>query len=370
MSNFVAQSVSRLFLQIRNIIRKAFPRLAKLTQNALDFSDLSGGFAQLSLQVKAITKIAAHQPGNARKLSQVLTVAAKNGTDGGKRALNVIMTHGQNGMDTLYAALRKGPKGLKFIADHPALAARGLKNIRKGAVWGAHEWSNFARNSAALATLIKGIVLATLTAMLCWLLVPTWVLQRVMPSKASASKPGSTASSSTRSHPFARLVSSPIGFATGAGCLVFLLILLQSGLGSGASASSVHLGNYEGPAAGGDPATSPILSAFMVVLTLGVQLAIWIFVRNKLADIDRPGDSCRLQLKRLENLDTFLDLPLYAGLALTVCSFLLITYNPGVSRLLAYTSTIIGILAAVSLRVSIVHPVKERLVKQAEAELS
>jgi hypothetical protein len=347
-----------------------FYDLSKHTKSWAEYSTLIKHTDSLD-QLKAITKIAAHQPGNARKLSQILSVAAKSGADGGKRALNVVMTHGQKGMDSLYAAIRKGPKGLKFIADHPTLAARGLKTIGKATIWGLHEWDDFARASATLATFIKACLLAAITALLSWLIIPHRLLQRIMPRKAApSSMSGAPASSSSPPSVATRLIASPVGFAIGAGCLVFLLAFLQSGLPGGSASASVTFTEDGGHAPSGNPASSPVLSSLMVVLTLGVQLAIWIFVRNKLADIDQPGDSARLQLKRLENLDTFLDLPLYAGLALTVCSFLLITYNPGVSRLLAYTSTIIGIIAAVTLRVYIVHPLKERLVKQVEAELS
>jgi len=66
-------------------------------------------------------------------------------------------------------------------------------------------------------------------------------------------------------------------------------------------------------------------------------------------------------LKRLENLDVFLDLPLFTGLALTVCAFILITLNAGMSRHFAYTATVVGILSAVSLRIRYQYPLRERL---------
>lgn len=382
----LAESVIKQLSKVAKTIdttSDAGKKIEYLKEALLPFYDLSkhtktwAGYATLikhtdSLdQVKAITKIAGYRPGNSKKLSQILSVASTNVANGGKRSLDVILTNGQKGMDSLYAAIRKGPKGLKFIADHPTLATRGLKNVGKATIWGRHEWDNFARDLAVQATLIKASLMAAFTFLLCWLLTPQYIFQRILPCKtAPASLSGAPAAFSSWPSTATRIIASPVGFALGAGFLIFLIILLQSGLGGTAASISATFSEDGGYAPSGNPASSPVLSSLMVVLPLGVQLAIWISVRNKLVDIDQSGDSCRLQLKRLENLDTFLDLPLYAGLALTVCSFLIINYNPGVSRLLAYISTVVGIIAAVSLRINIVHPLKERLLKQVETGIS
>jgi len=314
-----------------------------------------------------MTKIAAHQPGNARKLSQILSVAGKSGVDGGKRAMEVVMSHGQNGMDALYAAIRKGPAGLKFVADHPALVARGLKNIRKGSVWGTHEWSDFSRRFGWLAAPIKASLLGLLTMGLFHLLVPKWMLQRLVCKPTTAT--GSTAPAS----PTQRILSSKLGITCSLGLLTTLVVLAYTGLTPRATSTDDFLETHfstTGTTQAVSGVSSPALSATMVLLTLGIQIGIWVFVRNKLADVERPDDSPQLQAKRLENLDIFFDLPLYAGLALTIFSFILITYDAGVSRLLAYTSTIIGILIAVSVRIHLVHPMKERLLKKMDTRAS
>ena len=65
---------------------------------------------------------------------------------------------------------------------------------------------------------------------------------------------------------------------------------------------------------------------------------------------------------------TLLDTPVLwsadvATLALTVIAFILITLNAGMSRHFAYTSTVVGILSAVSLRIRYLYPLKERLIQ-------
>ena len=91
---------------------------------------------------------------------------------------------------------------------------------------------------------------------------------------------------------------------------------------------------------------------------------VWFYVRKKIRFVeDDESEAPALRLKRLENLDIFFDLPLYTGLALTVIALILIALNAGMSRLFAYTSTVVGILSAVSLRIRYVFPLKERLIQ-------
>ena len=60
--------------------------------------------------------------------------------------------------------------------------------------------------------------------------------------------------------------------------------------------------------------------------------------------IKKGADSVKLKLKKLENADIFFDVPLYVGLFGTVSAFLVMTFSPQSSRLIAYSSTLIGII--------------------------
>jgi len=107
---------------------------------------------------------------------------------------------------------------------------------------------------------------------------------------------------------------------------------------------------------------SAFLSGTVVLLSLAIHAVVWFFVRSKIRHVeDDETSSAALRLKRLENLDVFLDLPLFTGLALTVCAFILITLNAGMSRHFAYTATVVGILSSVSLRIRYQYPLRERL---------
>ena len=82
--------------------------------------------------------------------------------------------------------------------------------------------------------------------------------------------------------------------------------------------------------------------------------------------IRRSADSCKLRLKKLENADIFFDVPLYVGLFGTVSAFLVMTFSPQSSRLIAYSSTLIGILFSLFLRVAMLYPLRQKLLNGTE----
>ena len=69
-----------------------------------------------------------------------------------------------------------------------------------------------------------------------------------------------------------------------------------------------------------------------------------------------------LKLKQLENAEIFFDIPLYVGLFGTVSAFLVMTFSPQSSRLIAYRSTLIGIIFSLVLRLTLQYPLRRRLI--------
>ena len=86
-----------------------------------------------------------------------------------------------------------------------------------------------------------------------------------------------------------------------------------------------------------------------------------------LQTIRRSGESFKLRLKKLENADIFFDVPLYVGLFGTVSAFLVMTFSPQSSRLIAYSSTLIGILFSLFLRVAMLYPLRQKLLSGTES---
>ncbi|MCA1809045.1 MAG: hypothetical protein LC725_06305, partial [Lentisphaerae bacterium] len=124
----------------------------------------------------------------------------------------------------------------------------------------------------------------------------------------------------------------------------------------------------------GDAAAVPVTSTrqlvswlVILVLILVVQGACWEMARRKIREVSDSAADTAMKLRQLENLEIFFDLPLYAGLAMTIFAFILIaTLGAGVSRFLAYSSTFVGILFAVALRVGHLYPLRDKLIRQQE----
>ena len=78
------------------------------------------------------------------------------------------------------------------------------------------------------------------------------------------------------------------------------------------------------------------------------------------------NESASLKLKRLENSEIIFDVPLYVGLFGTVSAFLVMTFSPQSSRLIAYSSTLIGIIFSLVLRLTMQFPLRNKLLGAAE----
>ena len=80
-----------------------------------------------------------------------------------------------------------------------------------------------------------------------------------------------------------------------------------------------------------------------------------------IGNIRQSAESYKLRLQKLENADIFFDVPLYVGLFGTVSAFLVMTFSPQNSRLIAYSSTLIGIIFSLVLRLILLYPMRREL---------
>ena len=100
-----------------------------------------------------------------------------------------------------------------------------------------------------------------------------------------------------------------------------------------------------------------IFITLLQLAALGVGYA----VVNSIASSD---DNVKLKLRSLDNAEVFFDVPLYFGLFGTVSAFLVMTFSPQSSRLIAYSSTLIGIIFSLFLRLILQYPLRKKLVRQ------
>ena len=115
--------------------------------------------------------------------------------------------------------------------------------------------------------------------------------------------------------------------------------------------------------------TAAHLSLFIMIFILILQAFAFVTAAGVFSGLKRSTESVPVRLKKLENADLFLDLPLYFGLLGTVASFIVMSFNPNISRLIAYSSTLVGIIFSVILRLTLQYPLKQTLIC-ASAELN
>jgi hypothetical protein len=106
------------------------------------------------------------------------------------------------------------------------------------------------------------------------------------------------------------------------------------------------------------------ISLYLFSAIVAIQIASFYIAMSVVRSIKKSMGNITLKLKKLENADIFLDLPLYVGLFGTVAAFVVMSFNPITSRLIAYSSTLIGVVISVLLRTIILFPYKQRLLSE------
>ncbi|MBR2509653.1 MAG: hypothetical protein IKB71_07885 [Lentisphaeria bacterium] len=110
------------------------------------------------------------------------------------------------------------------------------------------------------------------------------------------------------------------------------------------------------------------ISLFIFTFIIFLQIFAVVMAAHVVKKIVKSNYNAAYKLARFKNADTFLDLPLYIGLFGSVSSFLLISFSPQSSRLVAYSSTLIGIIFSVIARLGILYPAKEKIISDAASE--
>jgi predicted membrane-bound spermidine synthase len=84
--------------------------------------------------------------------------------------------------------------------------------------------------------------------------------------------------------------------------------------------------------------------------------------------IRKSSETAKTKLSRLKNAEIFFDVPLYVGLFGTISAFLVMTFSPQSSRLIAYSSTLIGIIFSLLLRLILQYPLLQRITSELSEE--
>ena len=108
--------------------------------------------------------------------------------------------------------------------------------------------------------------------------------------------------------------------------------------------------------------TAGYLSLFILISILVLQAFAFVTAASVFVGLRHSTETIPIRMRKLDNADLFLDLPLYFGLLGTVASFVVMSFNPNISRLIAYSSTLVGIIFSVILRLSLQYPLRQALI--------
>ena len=109
--------------------------------------------------------------------------------------------------------------------------------------------------------------------------------------------------------------------------------------------------------------TGKVSMWIFIFITLLQIAALWVGYAV-VSSIRHSSDPIKLKLRSLDNAEVFFDVPLYFGLFGTVSAFLVMTFSPQSSRLIAYSSTLIGIIFSLLLRLILQYPLRRQLVRK------
>lgn len=104
-----------------------------------------------------------------------------------------------------------------------------------------------------------------------------------------------------------------------------------------------------------------LFTAIIIIQILALFTAVGVLRKIRIST-----ETAEVKLAKLANADIFLDLPLYIGLFGSVSSFMVMSFSSSSGQLIAYSSTLIGIIFCTCMRVLLMYPLKSKLLSVAK----
>ena|GEM_PF-4454403 len=333
-------------------------------------------------EVAGVARFLKSYPRAARVLEPILILTSTL-SDGSKRVLIYVNKFGNEGMQALYSAIRKGPVGLDLLLKYKRIpkpfykaniaTLQHVNDYWRAAKfkWGA--WLEIFRFFGLF------IILAFISrSAYTWI---PWFSNSLQADSPSGKIPSSNRNVEKAFQWYVPIVLVIIAF--------ILIILWQSTSPAQNSASlpfpvamgsnsprvqpnvsyngSPNQGLYQQVDVPHDSSSSASLTMFLIIVFGGAQFFVFIRAKREFEVINGLTASGAIKGRHLENIEMFLDLPLYLGLFGSVLSFIIITLWPSqAGRLLAYVSTLFGIGFSGTLKFYYLYPTRRELIKASQ----
>ncbi len=163
-----------------------FVELAENSKTWTQFSSFLKNSKDITT-IRAINKLINKDAAVARKLEQILILSGRNS----EAALQFSLKYSRAGMDVLYSALSKGPRALRFVANHPRLTFGAIKNVDKISVELLRNYYDYlTAQSVKFGKIFEYArygVIAFASFLLSLMILPVGLLKRLSPDSARAS---------------------------------------------------------------------------------------------------------------------------------------------------------------------------------------
>ncbi|MCK5835009.1 MAG: hypothetical protein KAG98_04690 [Lentisphaeria bacterium] len=313
-------------------------------------------------QLRAITKIIESNNNN-HKLTNII-VALGQRHDHILAAVEYVKTYGQRGLDNLEMSLKKGATGVEFVLNNPTVMVNYSKPSVDN-VDGLSRLKTWISTAKTQGGIWFYVVKSFLIASLLFVAIIAWLPKRLFLQ-------------SGQEH-VQNFVQKNYLFLIILACsVIFFLLLTNLALGEKVAEAGPSISKVVETASGvatsvTAPEVAPKVAAaktgFLSPMSWGVTLVFLILhafvgsnTKSKISALDKLDKPAPIKIELLKNLEHDIDLSVYIGLAGTVTSFIIMQFDPTGSRILAYSSTLVGIIISSTIKTLFYQPMLQKLI--------
>ena len=342
--------IEKLFVPIWELYKRAtsWPQFVSMMRSCTNVS-----------QIKLLATISASSKANSKRLGQILAVTRNGNAGTSEKVIEYISRYNEKGLENIYTVLRKGQNGVNALLKHPWLKG-GMKpnKIKQLGFFKtvSRVWDYLLQKSLFLMAAIKFII----TTVLIFSLVSSVV--RLFSFANPLCQRGKAADCQES-------FMSRKSFFWGVCALVVLIssaltVAYYFNVFSVQGATAQLYGTF----VKGSEKEMSVHWGFIItglIVLLSVYIFCFVYSRRRIKLILDSEYSQKEKRNLVDNCDIYFDLPLYIGLAATILAFIGITLGElNNARTVAYCATLLGIVFSVAMRLVILQPAKDTLVRE------
>ena len=313
-------------------------------------------------QLRVVTKIIESNNNNQKLANVIVTLGQRRNHI--LAVVEYVKTYGQQGLDNVSMGLKKGPAGIEFVLNNPTVVVeyKTPSALSTGGVSKLNHWISVARSQGGLwFYVVKSLVIVGLL----FIAIVAWLPKRLFLQSGQEFVQNFV----QKNYLFLIVLTCSV---------IFVLLLTNQVLEQSVATPGVALSkvvptvagvNAPAPMAELAPKLAASKTGFLSPMSWGVTLVFLILhafvgsnTKSKISALERLDKPASVKIELLKNLEHDIDLSVYIGLAGTVTSFIIMQFDPTGSRILAYSSTLVGIIISSTIKTLFYQPMLQKLI--------